>query len=45
MTHTLIKETNQTEAEVYDMNYIHSLNWLSYLKNVNDVQNNINKKQ
>jgi hypothetical protein len=26
----MIKELNTTEEEVYEMNYIHCLNWLSY---------------
>lgn len=30
MIHKLIKELNTTESEVYEMNYISVLNWLSY---------------
>jgi hypothetical protein len=42
--HQLIKELNTTEKEVYKMNYISCLNWLSYFKERDDVINNINKK-
>lgn len=27
-----------SEEKAYEMNYIHSLNWLSYFKNKNDVE-------
>ena len=44
MIHTIIKETNSTEKEAYKKNYISTLNWLSYLKNVEDVKMNIQKQ-
>lgn len=27
-----------TEKEIYKMNYIHGLNWLSYFKNIDDFK-------
>lgn len=44
MIYTFITELNTTEDKVYEMNYISGLNWLSYFKNRNEVQENINKK-
>jgi len=44
MIHTIIKETNSTEKEAYKKNYISTLNWLSYLKNVDEVKYNIQKQ-
>lgn len=37
---TFVKELSMKENEIYEMNYIHSLNWLSYFKNKNDVEKN-----
>jgi hypothetical protein len=37
LIHTFIKELNMKEKEVYKMNYIHSLNWLSYWYNRDKV--------
>jgi hypothetical protein len=31
------------EEEVYDMNYLHSLNWLSYWYQLNEVEKRKNK--
>jgi|AntAceMinimDraft_18_1070375.scaffolds.fasta_scaffold655055_2 hypothetical protein len=33
-----IEKLNLKETEVYVMNYIHTLNWLGYWKNKNDVK-------
>lgn len=33
-----IDRLNMTEKEIYKMNYIHGLNWLSYFKNVDDFK-------
>jgi hypothetical protein len=42
--HIFIKELNKTDEEVYEMNYINCLNWLSYLKDKNEVDKNRNEK-
>lgn len=43
--HTLCGTLNKTDTEVYEMNYINCLNWLSYLKDKGEVdQNRIEKK-
>jgi len=36
----LIKELNKSDNEVYEMNYISSLNWLSYFKQRDEVEYN-----
>ena len=33
-----ITNLNMVENEVYEMNYIHSLNWLAYLKHKRDIE-------
>jgi hypothetical protein len=33
-----IDKLNMTENEIYKMNYIHGLNWLSYFKNLDDFK-------
>lgn len=42
--HNFILELNMKENEVYNMNYISALNWLSYFKNRDEVIKNKNKK-
>jgi hypothetical protein len=39
----MIKELNMKEEEVYDMNYIHMLNWLSYWYQVEEISKRKNK--
>jgi len=31
-------ELKLKEDEVYEMNYVHTLNWLSYFKNIEDIK-------
>ena len=38
-----ITELNMTEPDVYKMNYISALNWLSFFENRDEVNKNINK--
>jgi len=38
-----IKEMNKTDIEVYEMNYISTLNWLGFYKNRDEVHKNLNK--
>lgn len=44
LIHIFIKELNMKVDEVYEMNYISGLNWLSFFKNRNEVENNRNKQ-
>jgi hypothetical protein len=41
--HILLKELNKTDEDVYKMNYISTLNWLSFFRNRDEVINNRNK--
>ena len=41
---TFITELNMKEKDVYKMNYISSLNWLSFLNEKNKIENNKNNK-
>lgn len=41
MISKFIQELNMKENEVYEMNYISSLNWLSYFDNRDEVIKNI----
>jgi hypothetical protein len=34
----LMKELNKSDEEVYKMNYISALNWLSYFKNKEELK-------
>lgn len=45
MIYLLIKELNLNEKEVYKMNYVSSLNWLSFLKNKHEVETNKQKQK
>lgn len=38
MIYKFIKELNMKEKEVYKMNYISALNWLSYFDAVNKLE-------
>ena len=40
MIFTLIKELNMKEKEVYKMNYISALNWLSFFKERDEINKN-----
>jgi hypothetical protein len=39
----MIKELNIKEEEVYDMNYLHALNWLSYWYQIDEIERRKNK--
>lgn len=43
--HTICQTLNKTDTEVYEMNYINCLNWLSYLKDKNEVEQNRREKK